>query len=55
MTPAKATRDGTRLLQAYLSGDTSWSSFSMQWDGLLKQAATDWAAQNKGDLSKYLK
>jgi raffinose/stachyose/melibiose transport system substrate-binding protein len=50
---AKATRDGSRLLQSYLSGDTSWSSFSTQWEAILKQAASDWASQNKVDLSKY--
>lgn len=50
---AKATRDGTRLLQSFLSGDTSWSSFSTQWDAILKQAAADWAKQNNVDLSKY--
>ena len=50
---AKATHDGLRLLQSYLSGDTSWSSFSTQWDALLVQAANAWARQNHVDLSKY--
>jgi hypothetical protein len=41
------------VLQSYLDGSLSFSSFSSQWQSILTTAASGWAAQNHVNLSKY--
>ncbi len=42
-----ASNSGLRLLQEYAGGSLSFSAFSTQWQTILTQAATQWAATNK--------
>ncbi|HLI00100.1 MAG TPA: extracellular solute-binding protein [Acidimicrobiales bacterium] len=48
-----SSNDGLRLLQEYLNGSLSYSSFASQWQKILTTAASTWATQNHFDLSKY--
>ena len=48
-----ATNSGLRLIQAYVNGSMSYSSFASQWQSLLTSAANSWATTNHVDLSKY--
>jgi raffinose/stachyose/melibiose transport system substrate-binding protein len=48
-----ATNSGLRLVQSYVDGTLSYSSFASQWEALLTSAAQSWATQNHVDLSKY--
>lgn len=41
---------GLRLLQSYLNGSASYSSFATQWEALLKQSAQQWAQQNNATI-----
>lgn len=49
----EAHNQGQRILQSYVSGATSWKTFSTQWESLLQSATKSWAQQNNVDLSKY--
>lgn len=42
-----------RLVQSYVDGSASFSSFSSSWQTLLTSSAQSWAAQNKVNLGKY--
>lgn len=46
---------GFRLIQAYLGGSMSYSTFATQWEADLKQAASSYVAANHINISKYLK
>ncbi len=48
-----ATNSGLRLVQEYIDGQLSYSSFASQWQSLLTSAAQQWAAANHVNLSKY--
>jgi raffinose/stachyose/melibiose transport system substrate-binding protein len=48
-----ATNSGLRLVQEYVNGSLSYSSFASQWQSLLTSAANSWATTNHVDLSKY--
>ena len=48
-----ATNSGLRLVQEYLDGSLSYSSFASQWQTLLTSSAQQWATANHVDLSKY--
>ena len=48
-----ATNSGLRLVQDYVDGSTSYSSFAAQWQSLLTSAAQAWATQNNVNLSQY--
>jgi raffinose/stachyose/melibiose transport system substrate-binding protein len=48
-----ATNSGLRLVQEYVDGSMSYSSFASQWQALLNSAAQTWATQNNVNLSKY--
>jgi raffinose/stachyose/melibiose transport system substrate-binding protein len=48
-----ATNSGLRLVQQYVNGSMSYSSFASQWQSLLTSAANSWATTNHVDLSKY--
>jgi raffinose/stachyose/melibiose transport system substrate-binding protein len=48
-----ATNSGMRLVQDYVNGSMSYSSFASQWQSLLTSSAQAWATQNHVDLSKY--
>jgi len=47
------TNSGLRLVQSYIDGSLSYSSFASQWQSLLTSSANTWATQNHVDLSKY--
>jgi len=47
------TNSGLRLVQEYLDGQLSYSSFSSQWQSLLTSGAQQWATANHVSLSKY--
>ena len=44
---------GLRLVQDYVNGSMSYSSFASQWQALLTSSAQAWATQNNVNLSKY--
>jgi raffinose/stachyose/melibiose transport system substrate-binding protein len=44
---------GVRLLQEFIGGDVSYSSFASQWQSLLTGAAQTWAQTNHVNLQKY--
>jgi ABC-type glycerol-3-phosphate transport system substrate-binding protein len=48
-----ATNSGLRLIQDYINGSMSYSSFASQWQALLNSSAQAWATQNHVNLSKY--
>ncbi|HEY3872078.1 MAG TPA: ABC transporter substrate-binding protein [Actinocrinis sp.] len=48
-----ATNSGMRLVQDYVDGSTSYSSFALQWQSLLTSSAQAWATQNHVNLGKY--
>jgi raffinose/stachyose/melibiose transport system substrate-binding protein len=48
-----ATNSGLRLVQDYVDGSMSYSSFATQWQSLLSSAAQAWATQNNVNLSQY--
>jgi ABC-type glycerol-3-phosphate transport system substrate-binding protein len=48
-----ATNSGVRLVQEYVNGSMSYSSFASQWQSLLTSSAQAWATQNHVDLNKY--
>jgi hypothetical protein len=48
-----ATNSGLRLVQDYVDGSMSFSTFSTQWQSLLTSSAQAWATQNHVNLSKY--
>ena len=48
-----ATNQGLRLVQGYVDGSMSYSSFASQWQSLLASAAQTYATTNHVDLSKY--
>jgi raffinose/stachyose/melibiose transport system substrate-binding protein len=48
-----ATNSGLRLVQDYVNGSMSYSSFASQWQALLTSSAQAWATQNNVNLSKY--
>ena len=48
-----ATNSGLRLVQDYIDGQLSYSSFASQWQSLLTSSAQQWANTNHVDLSKY--
>jgi raffinose/stachyose/melibiose transport system substrate-binding protein len=48
-----ATNSGMRLVQDYVNGSMSYSSFASQWQALLTSSAQAWATQNNVNLSKY--
>jgi Bacterial extracellular solute-binding protein len=48
-----ATNSGLRLVQEYVDGSLSYSSFASQWQALLNSAAQTWATQNNVNLGKY--
>ena len=48
-----ATNSGLRLIQDYVNGSMSYSSFAAQWQALLSSSAQAWATQNHVNLSKY--
>jgi raffinose/stachyose/melibiose transport system substrate-binding protein len=48
-----ATDSGLRIIQNYVDGSLSYSSFASQWQALLTSAAQAYATQNHIDLSKY--
>jgi raffinose/stachyose/melibiose transport system substrate-binding protein len=48
-----ATNSGLRLVQDYVDGSMSYSSFATQWQSLLTSSAQAWATQNHVDLGKY--
>ena len=48
-----ATNQGLRLVQEYIDGQLSYSSFASQWQSLLTSSAQAWATQNHVDLNKY--
>src|SRR5215469_3234980 len=48
-----ATNSGLRLVQEYIDGQLSYSSFASQWQSLLTSGAQQWASANHVDLSKY--
>jgi raffinose/stachyose/melibiose transport system substrate-binding protein len=48
-----ATNSGLRLIQDYVNGSMSYSSFATQWQALLTSSAQSWATQNNVNLSKY--
>jgi raffinose/stachyose/melibiose transport system substrate-binding protein len=48
-----ATNSGLRLVQDYIDGQMSYSSFASQWQSLLTSSAQQWANTNHVDLSKY--
>jgi len=48
-----ATNSGMRLVQSYVNGSVSYSSFASQWQSLLTSSAQAWATQNHIDLGKY--
>ena len=48
-----ATNSGLRLVQQYVNGSMSYSSFASQWQSLLTSAANSWATTNHVNLSKY--
>ena len=48
-----ATNSGLRLVQDYVDGSMSYSSFATQWQSLLTSAAQTWATQNSVNLSQY--
>jgi hypothetical protein len=48
-----ATNQGLRLVQGYVDGSMSYSSFASQWQSLLTSAAQTYATTNHVDLSKY--
>jgi raffinose/stachyose/melibiose transport system substrate-binding protein len=50
---ATSASTGLRVLQSYLGGSMSFSSFSSQWQSILTTAAAGWAKQNHVDLNKY--
>lgn len=43
---AAGSDSGGRLVQEYVGGHISFSTFSSQWDAIMKQAAQQWATQN---------
>ena len=47
------TNSGLRLVQDYLDGSASYSSFASQWQSLLTSGAQAWASQNHVNLNKY--
>jgi raffinose/stachyose/melibiose transport system substrate-binding protein len=48
-----ATNSGMRLVQDYVNGSMSYSSFASQWQALRTSSAQAWATQNNVNLSKY--
>lgn len=46
---------GFRLIQAYLSGSMSYSTFASQWESDLQQAASGYISANHIDIGKYVK
>ena len=48
-----ATNQGLRLVQGYVDGSMSYSTFASQWQSLLTSAAQAYATTNHVDLSKY--
>jgi raffinose/stachyose/melibiose transport system substrate-binding protein len=50
---ATSASTGLRVLQEYLGGSMSFSSFSSQWQSILTTAASAWATQNHVNLNKY--
>jgi raffinose/stachyose/melibiose transport system substrate-binding protein len=48
-----ATNSGLRLVQDYLDGSDSYSSFASQWQSLLTSAAQAWASENHVNLNMY--
>jgi raffinose/stachyose/melibiose transport system substrate-binding protein len=48
-----ATNSGLRLVQDYVNGSMSYSSFASQWQALLTSSAQSWATQYNVSLSKY--
>jgi len=48
-----ATNSGLRLVQDYIDGSLSYSSFASQWQSLLTSAAQQWATTNHVNLSNY--
>jgi hypothetical protein len=48
-----ATNSGLRLVQEYIDGSLSYSSFASQWQSLLTSSAQQWATANHVDLGKY--
>jgi raffinose/stachyose/melibiose transport system substrate-binding protein len=49
----QADTQGGRLIQELISGDSSYSSFSSQWQTVLTTAAQTWAETNHVNLQKY--
>lgn len=49
----QASDQGNNMVQALLNGNMSWNVFSSRFEGVLQQAASQWAQQNKVDLSQY--
>jgi raffinose/stachyose/melibiose transport system substrate-binding protein len=50
---ATSASTGLRVLQDYLGGGMSFSSFAAQWQDILTTAAAGWAKQNHVNLNKY--
>jgi hypothetical protein len=48
-----ATNSGLRLVQEYIDGSLSYSSFASSWQSLLTSSAQQYATANHVDLSKY--
>jgi len=48
-----ATNSGLRLVQEYIDGSLSYSSFASAWQSLLTSSAQQYATANHVDLSKY--
>jgi hypothetical protein len=48
-----ATNSGLRLVQEYIDGSLSYSSFASSWQSLLTSSAQQWATANHVDLGKY--
>jgi raffinose/stachyose/melibiose transport system substrate-binding protein len=48
-----ATNQGLRLVQDYVDGSMSYSSFASQWQSLLTTSAQQWATANHVNLDKY--
>jgi hypothetical protein len=48
-----ATNSGMRLVQDYVNGSMSYSSFASQWQALLTSSAQAWATQNHVNLGSY--
>ena len=48
-----ASNSGLRLVQEYINGSLSYSSFASQWQSLLTSSAQTWATANHVDLGKY--